>query len=677
MELDQFSWYQTKVKEYLDEYTQVMKKYAPDYVGYSKTINQLAQPFINGYFTLAIVGKMSAGKSTFINALIGDKNVLPTDHLQTTCTLTKIRHGANKRIEVTYADGHKVAIENDIEIGLKKLVAIPDAYRDLPINQINNMIVGGLSQDEIVKQQDYLKEKVAKNIDLKVLKEYIKSHDKTNIPAEVIIELPLPMSYRGWQIVDTPGIDAIGGIEDTTNDFLSERDEQGNSKVDAIIFVHSAKWQIEDGSLNNFVRKTYNSLTDAAKKRIFLVLTHASDSDFMINKDVNIDNAVKLFVDYRYNLNKDRLVCVDSLLSLLYAYIDKEGIQAQLITSNKNTPVGWLENEWKACKELVRKIKGHLEEDEKEENNENILNLMEEIAGFTAFRTKMNDFVKTEKKQAFKAFVKRIVIDLSSCVSKYNKRVKILKKKASLTQAEFERTIDEENQKLQECTRDINLKLDKIRDDFPNEVDKEFKKNKKEYLTSFDDLNSHDEIIPALNIVRDKLIVLQRKIFKDLSNILEQTINLEETDVFFEPLDCKFIIDSAKSNLSDKDQFITKEKDDAMLSSLWRFLGLGGYVDKYNEKAHITDVKGKLVEQFKQFLCDTKKSVLKVITESGELISHELKIKLEKQTLEYSELKFYGEDFYAKQESEICGLESVIDQLRSVQQKIKEETKND
>jgi GTPase Era involved in 16S rRNA processing len=49
---------------------------------------------------------MSAGKSAFINALLEDQDSLPTGHFQTTCTLTEILWSENKKLIVTYGDGH-------------------------------------------------------------------------------------------------------------------------------------------------------------------------------------------------------------------------------------------------------------------------------------------------------------------------------------------------------------------------------------------------------------------------------------------------------------------------------------------------------------------------------------------------------------------------------------------
>ena len=60
----------------------------PDNGWHSRTIERMATPFIKGYFTLAVVGKVSSGKSTFINALLGCKELQPKGHDQTTCGVT-------------------------------------------------------------------------------------------------------------------------------------------------------------------------------------------------------------------------------------------------------------------------------------------------------------------------------------------------------------------------------------------------------------------------------------------------------------------------------------------------------------------------------------------------------------------------------------------------------------
>ena len=93
---------------------------------HSRSIERMAKPFIKGYFTLAIVGKVSSGKSTFINALLGCKDLLPTGHDQTTCGVTYIEYGETPEVTITFGDGHKTTIQEDISGKIKPYVAIPE-----------------------------------------------------------------------------------------------------------------------------------------------------------------------------------------------------------------------------------------------------------------------------------------------------------------------------------------------------------------------------------------------------------------------------------------------------------------------------------------------------------------------------------------------------------------------
>lgn len=126
MKQNQFLYYRRAVIKILEEYHAVRRKNNVKDKGLSASIERKAAPFVNGYFTLAIVGKMSAGKSTFINAFLGNKNILPTGHFQTTCVLTKIEYSENESIEIIYGDEHKETINGDISGKLGKLVAIED-----------------------------------------------------------------------------------------------------------------------------------------------------------------------------------------------------------------------------------------------------------------------------------------------------------------------------------------------------------------------------------------------------------------------------------------------------------------------------------------------------------------------------------------------------------------------
>jgi GTP-binding protein EngB required for normal cell division len=110
--------------------------------GKSATILRLANPFLTGYFTIAVAGKMSAGKSTFINSLIGE-NLLPTGHFQTTSCITWVISSEKRYMEVTFADGKTKTFTENLADELLKLVAVPPKFQSLPINHINSLIRHG------------------------------------------------------------------------------------------------------------------------------------------------------------------------------------------------------------------------------------------------------------------------------------------------------------------------------------------------------------------------------------------------------------------------------------------------------------------------------------------------------------------------------------------------------
>jgi ribosome biogenesis GTPase A len=61
-------------------------------------------------FYLAVLGQFKRGKTTFINALLGEE-ILPTGVLPLTSIITLIRFGATKRAEVVFLDKRRCAID--------------------------------------------------------------------------------------------------------------------------------------------------------------------------------------------------------------------------------------------------------------------------------------------------------------------------------------------------------------------------------------------------------------------------------------------------------------------------------------------------------------------------------------------------------------------------------------
>ena len=207
----------------ITRYREVRMDYGiPDNGWHSRTIERMATPFIKGYFTLAVVGKVSSGKSTFINALLGCKDLLPTGHDQTTCGVTYIEYGEKPEVTIVFGDGHKKVIKDDISGKIKPHVAIPEKYHHLPVNNIDDMIMGGYDFKKIWEVHNQLEEEtLCPPIDKALLKEYVEQRKKKDIAVEVRMKYPFNEELKGWRVIDTPGIGAIGGIETRTKQLLA------------------------------------------------------------------------------------------------------------------------------------------------------------------------------------------------------------------------------------------------------------------------------------------------------------------------------------------------------------------------------------------------------------------------------------------------------------------------
>lgn len=283
MAKNEFANMRQTIQKAVNEYERLRKECEIIDEWHYESIKRLAHPFLKGHFTLAVTGKMSSGKSTFINALIGE-NILPTGHFQTTSTITYIQYGPKVKMDVIYCDGHKETVEANIKERLLQLVAVPNEYSALPIYDINKLISGGATESKILELKEGIEAKTkCAHTDVAIWKKYIKEHRPSNIAKEVYIQYPLPEEFSGWRIVDTPGVGAVGGIQDETKKLFSLTDDNDQKMVDAIIFLQSGTDNIEDESARTFMEEVFNQLTEDAKKRMFFVLTKAVKeiSDFI------------------------------------------------------------------------------------------------------------------------------------------------------------------------------------------------------------------------------------------------------------------------------------------------------------------------------------------------------------------------------------------------------------
>ena len=246
----------------------------------------------NGRYVLAVVGEVKAGKSTFINALLGE-SVLPTDVLQSSSAVVEIFKSDKKYVEVQYADG-KIVKTVAVQI-LREIGAIQDRYRDIPTTLIDALIVeGSIAPDRPLPIADL---EAASKLPLRdkeaLIREYVEGRTLSNIPQKITFGFPLKYAFDGLRLVDSPGVGALGGVQDTTYAYIQ--------KANAVLFVHSIEPGIESSSFSDFVN---NVVPKRNLETLFLVLTKSGMmSKISINEKVH--EARRL---YHGKFDKDRIL---------------------------------------------------------------------------------------------------------------------------------------------------------------------------------------------------------------------------------------------------------------------------------------------------------------------------------------------------------------------------------
>jgi GTPase SAR1 family protein len=127
-------------------------------------LNIASKNLRQGVFRLLVLGDMKRGKSTFVNALIGD-NLLPSDVNPCTGVLTVLRYGPLKKVTIYFKNNKRPE-----QLGFQEF-----------------------------KQQYTIDPDEAKRL------------EKENQPAfpdvdYAVVEYPLPLLENGIEIVDTPGL---------------------------------------------------------------------------------------------------------------------------------------------------------------------------------------------------------------------------------------------------------------------------------------------------------------------------------------------------------------------------------------------------------------------------------------------------------------------------------------
>lgn len=404
---DRYSQYKKNIISSREKYLSLKKKYSLE-AGQERSLEHQAQPFEKGYFTLAVMGKTSSGKSTFLNALLGISDLLPTGANQTTSGITYIRHGEQTCIEITFGDGKKKQLSGNLQKNLQQVVSV-GKFSNLPFTLIDDCILQGMSAKMILEQQQALSKKSGMPINRADLQRYLNMRRRSDIPIEVVVYTPLPEQFRTWQILDTPGVGAIGGIENKTFELLNEKTGEKTFAVDAIIFCIKGTDAAEERSNIDFFRETIDKLYPVTRERLFMVATHYYEMKEVDQWKASIIHNLTGYI------KPDRLYLLDSYIEQLRADLAGAAIdiQAQFVDQKERRPA-WSDEQYKAYRSILREIEDQLDEESLAKNNETYLCCLEGFSAFGAFREVLDNFVADVRGASYEAYVKTLKEDIEA-----------------------------------------------------------------------------------------------------------------------------------------------------------------------------------------------------------------------------------------------------------------------
>ena len=297
---------------YNNDYVETFKSFGKKV---DESVSKTADKIEHEVFNLMVLGEAKSGKSTFINAYLGEE-ILPMDELQCTSSIIEIKRGDKFELKAQKASGDEIIITefNEITEFLQTHAAIPDEYRNIPITTINNWLLEYKDKKILENDiKDFLNEKEVKEanifkIDEKEYKDLICKYINENKSKwnEIIIKIEitytLPEAMQGITIIDSPGVGAGGNVGKITEDYIE--------KADAIIFIKSLVWQaLENNSFQELIRnKITNKITNKKKEPMFLVFTgKCRDLD-----DLGFEKLSKKAIEmYKNDIDKEKIIFND------------------------------------------------------------------------------------------------------------------------------------------------------------------------------------------------------------------------------------------------------------------------------------------------------------------------------------------------------------------------------
>ena len=640
--MNEFLKFKKRIAKAKDKY--LAAKENDCYIGNVESVKRLARPFERDHFTLAIIGGMSSGKSSFLNAFIGEKNLLPTGGDQTTCSLTSIYYSEKEKVSVEYMDGHidvfTANSSSDLKDILTNTVAIPQEFGNgFPLLAINNDILRGLSESDILKKADIYSNIAKRQITTSELSNYLNTHmDPSQFVKEVSVGINLS-SLEGWKIVDTPGVCALGGIEELTREYIFGTDEYGCDNVDAVLLVYKGSVSLQEHpELTKFIKDVTIRKKSIIEDRSFMIVTHSASDHFQENPNY-LNNALNQIDNL---IPKERTFYVDNNLELFCRIREREGKDfMDMITKSS------LEDWPKETSSRLKAMKSDfIEERDKGDRgmilNEDFINEIQKLSQFHILRKELEKFIVERKQKAYDEIIQLIKEDLNNLVNRKNeKKAKV--EKDLRGEQDLASQIEDEKKKNEASLLDFNNFIDSLRTDYSDAKIRRMYQNISQKAKGISSLHSISLISAEAESIENELKEMKDEILREVekkSKNYFSNIHIPS----FPVLDFKSIINKAqKSESNQKDNWQaenglgnflkrTFSKIAVVFSDKYEHWGMTNYRTPDIEKVS-RECIDEIINAINAYVDSTKKAIKNFISEADKMIKETVRIINEDEEL--------------------------------------------
>jgi replication fork clamp-binding protein CrfC len=228
------------VMESIDQAIETVKE-MPGFRTITDELKRKKNRLMNRSYTIALFGAFSAGKSSFANALLGDK-VLPVSPNPTTAAVNRINPVTDRHTHGTVIvtlKSREALLEDLLEItkkftpsanGLKELLDWASSNKIYMSKQLNHLYQSYLLA--MIQGYEEAKENIGNQIaiDLDTFRDYVTDEKKACYIASIDLYYDCSVTRQGITLVDTPGADSVNARHtNTAFDYIKY--------ADAILYV--------------------------------------------------------------------------------------------------------------------------------------------------------------------------------------------------------------------------------------------------------------------------------------------------------------------------------------------------------------------------------------------------------------------------------------------------------